>query len=434
MDATLDDMSDVLQRVQQTQFVDRPAAERMLVSLVRELFGLDIARVELRPREVSLNSFNGLLTLGDGTQLFFKSHTESDTVIAEYYNAAILAEAGYPVLQPVLSSTEVGRQFLIYDVVEEPSVFDVAWEIERGKARLLPGLSDAQRVADCQLWSIYHETLNWQSAENAARSPVHQLFSHRLVGGRLDLFLGKTRLITLPGVDFSLADVRSAKWVINGQRYEDTLDDLVVAATDLLRPDQSGPSVIGHGDAHNANMFHRSQDAGLLYFDPAFAGRHDPLLDLTKPLFHNVFAMWMYFPKIVAAEMPIKFFYQKGRFELEYDYQLHQVRRMFLRSKIDRVVIPLLRELNDRGWLPTTWREYLKAALFCCPLLTVNLSDANRFPPEISLLGLANAVEMGSDSSGARSLIDQILDEAEEALSGPVQLTPSPRSRRINRG
>ena len=46
----------------------------------------------------------------------------------------------------------------------------------------------------------------------------------------------------------------------------------------------------------------------------------------------------------------------------------------------------------------------------------MNLADRSRFPPEISLLGLAMSVEMGAESQGERSLIDRTLDEVEKAL------------------
>jgi hypothetical protein len=39
------------------------------------------------------------------------------------------------------------------------------------------------------------------------------------------------------------------------------------------------------------------------------------------------------------------------------------------------------------------------------------------FPPKIALLGLCFAIEMGAESSGIRSFIDQALDRAEVALS-----------------
>jgi hypothetical protein len=89
---------------------------------------------------------------------------------------------------------------------------------------------------------------------------------------------------------------------------------------------------------------------------------------------------------------------------------------MFLHSKIERTLIPILGELKRRGWLRPDWRAYLKVALFCCPFLTMNLTDDSKFPPEISLLGLAMSVEMGAESTGERSLIDRTLDEVESTL------------------
>ena len=409
-------MDDILQRIHEAQFTDRPHAERMLLSLVRELFPLDVASAELRPLEVSLNSFNGFLTLADGTRLFFKTHTESDTVIDEYYNASMLAKAGYPVLQPIYGSTEVGRQFLVYEAIDDPSVFDVAWAIECGDARAMDALSGAQEACDRRLWRIYRDTLEWQMADAAATAPVHQLFWHRLAGGRLERFLPSTREIRLPPGNFPLNVVRSAHWTINGQRYEETLDELIDTAKALLNPAQAAPSVVGHGDAHNGNLFFREDVRSLLYFDPAFAGRHNPLLDLTKPLFHNVFASWMYFPAVKQKETRVQMRTQDGRFHVEHDYRLHPVRLMFLRSKIDNVLFPLLRELKFRGWLRQDWRSYLKTALLCCPLLTVNLADPRKMPPEISLLGLASAVEMGAESTGQRSLIDRTLDDLQARL------------------
>src|SRR5262245_48472243 len=136
---------DLLQRIQALQFNDKTAAENLLLGFIRQTFPLDVVAVELRPLAVSLNSFNGFLTLADGKRLFFKTHTEPDNVIGEYYNAATLAGAGYPVIQPLYSSTEAGKQLLIYEVIDSPSVFDVAWEIENhGKTE--PGLVEAQNA------------------------------------------------------------------------------------------------------------------------------------------------------------------------------------------------------------------------------------------------------------------------------------------------
>lgn len=410
-----------LDTIQRLQFTDRAAAEALLMAFMRDQLGIDAVNVELRPLAVSLNSFNGFLRLGDGQQQFFKTHTEADTVITEYYNAAHLAEAGYPVLQPVYSSTGTGRQLLIYPVIDSPSVFDAAWAIETGGQTALDGLTRAQNDSDDQLWRIYANTLALQPAEEAAGAPVHQLFYHRLAGGRLARFYGAGQgddrtISLLDGKRVSLEHLRSARWSINGQVYSDSLNQIIERAAWLLRPEQAGASIIGHGDAHNGNLFYPGGGQPLLYFDPAFAGRHSPLLDLAKPLFHNVFAMWMYFPQEKAQQLDLTARLAGERLLVEHDYALHEVRHMFLRSKLERVLIPALHELQARGLLESNWRDTLKAALFCCPLLTMNLTDSTRFPPAVQMLGLAMAVEMGADSTGERSLIDCALDEAERAL------------------
>ncbi len=417
-------MTDILQEIQALQFTDRGAAERALLSFVQGTLGLDAQAVQLRPLAVSLNSFNGFLTMRDGNRWFFKTHTEADTIIGEYYHAELLARSGYPVIQPVFSSVEVGKQFLVYPISEEPSVFDLAWDIEQGrKDDLLAALSLAQHEADDQLWDIYRSTLQWQAGEQAALAPIHQLFYHRLTGGRLARFYGQPDrdpvAIRLPGGDWPMSEVWRVKWVINGQVYSENLETIIRRCIHSLRPDQDGPSVIGHGDAHNGNVFFRAGDnhPRLIYFDPAFAGRHHPLLDLAKPLFHNVFAMWMYFPQQKKASIALNFTAGADVWEVSYQYDLPPVRQLFLHSKVERTLKPMLSELRLRNWLRSDWRAYLKAALFCCPFLTLNLADRDRFPPEISLLGLAMSVEMGSESAGQRSLIDRILDEIESDLT-----------------
>ena len=417
--------TDTLQRVQALQFTDKNQAEHLLRTFIADTFELDVRRVELRPLAVSLNSFNGFLWLANGERLFFKTHTEPDSVVGEYYNAAALAAAGYPVIQPVYASTEAGRQLLVYQAVEWPSVFDVAWNIECGDHTQEDNLISAQQKADEELLQIYLKTLEWQEADAAAKAPVHQLFHHRLTGGRFERFYGplpgQTRQVDqtllLPGGPRHMREMRQAVWEINGQRYDTTLDALVSQALLILTPKQAGPSIIGHGDAHNGNLFFDTSTQHLIYFDPAFAGRHDPFLDLAKPLFHNVFGMWMYFPLEKSRHTVVNLSVEDNKWRVKHNYAPHPIRRAFLNSKVQNVLIPLLRELKRRGWLRSDWRQYLKAALFCCPLLTMNLADSGRFPPEISLLGLAMAVEMGGESTGQSSLIDTVLSEVQHELT-----------------
>lgn len=417
-------MSDnLLQRIQSLQFENKQEAEALLLPFLREVYSSQVEKVELRPLAVSLNSFNGYITLADSKRLFFKTHTEPDTVIGEYYNAGKLADAGYPIIRPIFSSTEVGRQLLIYEIVENASVFDIAWSIECGNNDLFMDLKAAQEAADSHLFDLYVRTLQVQSAEESALSPIHQLFYHRLTGGRLRRFYGSFESlngvqIKFPNDSYSMHTIRKKRWVINGQVYDESLDDVIQRAITTLHPNSSGISIIGHGDAHNGNIFFQNttNPSTLLYFDPAFAGRHSPLLDLVKPIFHNVFAMWMYFPYVKAGRLHIDMREQGATLFIDHDYILHPVREMFLESKLKNVVNPLVKKLQSDQSLPNNWRQILKAALFCCPFLTMNLADPNKFPPEISLLGLAMSIEMGSESKTKRSKIDRVLDQIESEI------------------
>jgi len=401
---------DLLLKIQQLQFNARGEAEALLLVFVRQMFPhLGVQSLELRPQATSLNSFNGFLHLTDNGRLFFKTHTEQDNAISEYYNAEMLDSAGYPMVRPLYSSTSAGQQLLIYPVIESPSVFDVAraLEMKRPTSATFEALTHAQNASDNQLYALYESTLAWQVADEAAKAAVHQLFYHRLTGGRLERFYADATPITLPDRNITCEALKDAHWVINGAIYTHTLRELIAEAIKVLDPAQAAASVIGHGDAHNGNVFFEGQT--LRYFDPAFAGRHHPLLDIVKPIFHNVFAMWMYFRDEERARLKITLEAQKDAWHVNHNYDLNPVREMFLHSKLDRTLVPTLRLLNRQAWLRADWRRQVKLALMCCPLLTLNLTT---FSPEIALLGATFCIQMGDESSGIRSVMDTLLDAA----------------------
>src|SRR6185436_18615418 len=117
----------------------------------------------------------------------------------------------------------------------------------------------------------------------------------------------------------------------------------------------------------------------LLYFDPAFAGAHHPLIDLTKPLYHNTLAQWMYFPTEKGAQLQLQARIESGAVYVDHDYTLNTLRQGILDSKADLVLRPMLRHLDQLGWLRADYREYLRTAVFCYPLLTMNLCDRAKF-------------------------------------------------------
>ena len=247
-------MPDVLQQVRDLQYEDEAQATALLLAFMRENLPFSIVDIALRPSAVSLNSFNGFMMVDDGKRYFFKSHTETDTVIDEYYNAEMLANAGYNVIQPVYRSEEPGKQMLIYEVISDPSVFEVAWEIENGNTSQVDELTQAQNTSDDALCQHYKQTRAWQDAADASKAPIHQLFYYRLTQGRLSRFYGtgsaddQTQARLLDGVCL-LRDVRHANWVINGQHYDETLNQLEgdgrVALRYLDNPNGSARDIAG---------------------------------------------------------------------------------------------------------------------------------------------------------------------------------------------
>lgn len=389
-------MSVSLAEIRALQFTDLPQANERMLEFFRQHVPVPAERVEVRPLAVSLNSVNGFVYTADRGRLFFKAHVESQVAGREYYNTDVLTAAGYPVIRPLLKASESDSQHvLLYEVIETPTMFDACRAAELGESSNSSDLIAAQQLSDRQLLDIYRRSLAQQTAEENAQAPVHQLFWHRLTGGRYADFYGSGSL-DFGGFPVPWGLFSHFTWRINGVSYPDSIATLVDRAQQLLDPAQAGPCVVGHGDAHNGNVFFRGPAEPLLYFDPAFAGRHSPLLDLVKPLYHNVFAQWMYFPQETAGWLETKGSFHEGEFWIEHNYKINPLRQAILDSKVELTLKPALQLLRDRGWLRDDWREYLRCALMCCPLLTMNLFDSAKFPLPVALLGFAHAVELGN--------------------------------------
>lgn len=184
-------------------------------------------------------------------------------------------------------------------------------------------------------------------------------------------------------------------WVINGIEMQHTLGELIERARVVLNPARAAMTVVGHGDAHFGNVF-LEDHSRYLYFDPAFAGRHTPLLDVVKPLFHNIFATWMYFPHEIARDLQLSVIVLDDTLYVEHNYELTPVRQAILQTKNEHLLTPLIAWLHAEGGLPEDWLEMMQLALMCCPLLTINLIDGERIPAAVSWLGLSLAVQMGN--------------------------------------
>jgi hypothetical protein len=345
--------------------------------------------------------------------------------LEEYYNAEHLHQAGYNIVRPLRTIHEGGQQMVIYPVVHWPVIFDLMRAAEMGNAEEYSCdlLVSAEKHECARLLDIYQASFAQSTAVEHARAPIHQLYWHRLMGGRFTSYY-EGKLIQYPQGNYtkeesiSFNELLAMRWVINGVLQQKTLGELVERAKVVLDPAQDALTVIGHGDAHFGNVFlenallqgGRPQGSPLhskkgdleetkpryLYFDPAFAGRHSPLLDIIKPLFHNVFATWMYFPQIIAQDLQLTVSRCDMTITVDHNYKLTPVRQAILQTKVEYLLRPLIEKLRAREMLPTHWNEIIQLAMMCCPLLTINLLDKDRMPPSISWLGLSLAVQTGN--------------------------------------
>ena len=319
----------------------------------------------------------------------------------------MLSHAGYNVVVPLHTICDKKQRMVIYPMIRWPVMFDLMRLVEIGSP-IHTKIEDAAAAEKCEcerLLEIYQSTLVASTAEEHAKAPIYQLFWHRLTGGRFSNFYA-SELVPFPDQQGAggqkrrliFEDLLHYRWIINGTAIDgalSTLGDLIGRAKVVLNPSRAAMTVIGHGDAHFGSVLLEKQTS-YLYYDPAFAGRHSPILDIVKPFFHNVFANWMYFPREVERNLQMTVVVEGETICVEHNYGLTPERRAILDTKLEYLLKPLIALLHDRDALPADWEEIFRLALMCCPLLTVNLLDRENWSAKICWLGLAQTIEMGN--------------------------------------
>src|ERR1700733_1068272 len=195
-------MASTLLEIQKLQFADKAAAEAALLQFLQINYDPAVRSASINTKPESLNSLNGIVELQSGSRYFFKTHTEENEQLSDYYNSQMLSDAGYPMLQPTQIQHKPGQQIALYEVVTLPTLFD---EIKKAEDVLLQSgrITDEARQLlrmneelDGKVFDCYKQTLDTQT-QDTSNAPIHQLFSHRMaLGGRIDLFYtGKNVLL-----------------------------------------------------------------------------------------------------------------------------------------------------------------------------------------------------------------------------------------------
>jgi len=399
---------------------DREAAIELLTQSISALVAQSVVSVTLTSDAYSLNSVSGVAELADGQTRFFKFHVEdgeSDNV-SEYYRAQVLADVGLPVDLPLAVSHVPGEQLVLYAVRTDERMVDVCLEIERSdgaNATLPVDLVDARRALDRQVGHVLVQTLGEAPTQNGEGAALHQLFTHRMRDADGTFPGGRYRDWYIANDHWS--EVKNRQWRINGVDYELTLDQLAQRAWQQLTPHAMAeePVVTAHGDDHHGNVWVErdlDQAVTLSFFDPAFAGDDIPaLLALVKPTFHNVFAhpMWLYHPDDVRDFSVV----DDGTVISVTSAPMSPLRREIFDSIVEQAWLPLISTLADRGVLASNWREIVRSALFLCPFLVTNLLSPTR-SQEVGLMGLGQAVMMGSEPVNGSDALTDALDRMQE--------------------
>ncbi|MEZ5839970.1 MAG: hypothetical protein R3D02_05940 [Hyphomicrobiales bacterium] len=414
--------------------VDPEAARAGLARLLADRFGLAATAIEFNVDKYSLNSLNGFFSAG-GEAFFFKFHQEEgeEAGRGEYYRAAILSDAGLPVDRPVHVAALPGEQILVYRRRRDIRFSDLLYRLDEADDAALRATAVAAeaRLMD-EVLAVYRRSLHPISPEASAAEPIHRLFHDRLVdapgacrpGGRLARFyLGKR--FAFPGLEIDWTELAALPFVINGRRYERTLGELFAEAAERLAPERLADAggVVAHGDAHNANVWFagKGDAAGLVFFDPAFAGASVPtLLAEIKATFHNVFAhpFWLYDPARARATFAASARRDGDCLHVGTDWALTAIRRDILAVKATRLWRPLLAGLKARALLPADWRRVVRLALFLCPTMVMNLrAGVAGHDPVSSLIGLSVAVMVGSAPKAGEDAMTRFLDAVDPELA-----------------
>lgn len=405
-----------LEALVRTAKADPATAEQALAPLLASFFpSLQITGCRINSgSKVSLNSVNGFVSTADGASYFFKFHAEEgeekSLEASEYYRADALAKAGWPIITPVMASTQAGQQCVIYEKLDAPTAYDL---FGKADAHYLATRHDDEELCRTLLkaeedylrttTAVMLESLAPASPDNE-KAALHQLFSHRVHGvkgttPRLDLFYtGKP--VRLPdGATMPFEALAALSWVINGEAQEHSLASIIALIKKELRASATAvqPSVLCHGDDHNGNKF--LMGGRFVAFDPAFAGRVPVLLAPIKALLHNacLHPFWYYEPERVHPALNVTYAV-KGE-TLHVTHNAGDVLASPLRDKVfalhrAHVWQPLMAELGRRGGVKDAPR-FISAAAFACPFLALNMIDAARAPQaQLSLFNLAQCVAL----------------------------------------
>ncbi len=395
---------------------------------------VEVLNVEPTNTAAALYSVSGIVQLrwpnGKIQEVFGKIHIEANTgslnplgAANEYANAQLLAEANWPILQPLSKSNNPDYPLLLYPVQKEPALFD---KLEASHTTGIVNITNAE-LEDLDQYNLKIgqrevESIKAGTIDEAINAPVQNLFLSRIKeGGRIDQWYKDDTSFDLPGLEKALSwkELLNMNWQINNHTFDITLQNIIDQARKNLsfEKEQKVFLTISHGDDHSGNVRLTKPPQ---VFDPAFAGWNPASMDL-KALGHTGF-----------LPMAAMYYYPKG---LEWTYKQddqilivtnnmtylpgYPVQEQLAKQIIDYRTIPLLSAIKSKKKDISADILRIKSGLAVCALLTVNIAKLLT-EPDGRAIGLLPIALMFAQLKGLPMLtyldkeIDQLMKGQDE--------------------
>ncbi|KAI1115915.1 hypothetical protein F5Y14DRAFT_460090 [Nemania sp. NC0429] len=228
----------------------------------------------------------------------------------------------------------------------------------------------------------YRSYLSLRADPAVARQNIQRLFHDRLVDDRrMKESYGQG--MTLAGETFSLEELLSLRWIINGQSYP-SLREAFDEARKIVAPDSalmlSCPMVFGLGDSHGGNvMFSPLNEQGgtgrVIFIDHEVARFHPVMLDLAKPLYYDVFYETLYrqlLPGNAHQALQYRICKESNSIIVDLPPVTDSLTQAILDIKLQYLVKPLCDEIRKQGGNLEDHMPVLANAMFLCATLGGN--------------------------------------------------------------
>ncbi|KAJ8125633.1 hypothetical protein O1611_g8004 [Lasiodiplodia mahajangana] len=261
---------------------------------------------------------------------------------------------------------------------------------ERQNMKLVESILHVDLVRAEDTLRTYRNSLSLQQNVPAPRQNIQRFFHDRLVDDkRMREHFGKG--ITLGGETYSLDQLLSFRWHINGQSIP-SLREAFDQARQVIAPDsalmRSCPQVFGLGDSHAANVMFTPSDAkgspsDVLFIDHEAAGYHPVMLDLAKPFYIDVFFETHYrhlMPGNANRGLRYRVSKSTNTILVELKPRIDALTQAILDIKLRYLLDPLQAEVAKLGVNLEDFVPLLTTALFLC-------ATVGSFPNHESFIG-----------------------------------------------